>query len=139
MQGNGIGPLVSQFVHERNALRAAGRGREEAAEAIPRKAVKPHANADTIEFSASALARFEALKARLGGTPADADPIGIEPPPGTDPADGVDAGGPGTEPVPDDGASGVDPTPTDTVDAAAFAFSYQRVEYREATYLSIYG
>ena len=49
---NGIGPLVRQYVHERNAARKAG-------DTAP--ASQP---TDTVELSTAALARFEAWKAK---------------------------------------------------------------------------
>jgi len=89
MQGNGIGPLVSQLVHERNAQRAAARSGSDDAEQNPVKSIKPHPHADTVEFSEAALARFEALKTRLvgeepapvedPGTVADVEPTRSEP------------------------------------------------------------
>jgi len=120
VQGNGIGPLVSQFVHERNALRASG----------GEKAVKPHPHSDTVEFSASALARFEALKAKLGG--------GLEPQPDPDPIDGVDPddnavgfvpGDSAAGTVPDDDVPGDDPPSTQTFDGTSLATSFERVRF----------
>lgn len=67
MSSNGIGPLVSQFVHERNALRKASLVSEEGTTDATKTTVKAHPHGDTVEFSDSALARFEALKARLAG------------------------------------------------------------------------
>ena len=75
MQGNGIGPLVSQLVHERNAQRAAARGQGADAENSLGKSIKPHPHADTVEFSESALARFEALRAKLVGENPVEDPV----------------------------------------------------------------
>ncbi len=87
---NGIGPLVRQYVHERNAARKAG---EAAASTAPTPAVAP--SADTVELSASALARFEAWKAKHS-TPAPevTDPA---PDPVTDGTDPLGTELPGTE------------------------------------------
>ena len=67
MQGNGIGPLVSQLVHERNALRTESREKKGEPTVASKKAIKPHPHGDTVELSDAAMARFEALKARLAG------------------------------------------------------------------------
>ena len=86
MQGNGIGPLVSQFVHERNALRKA------AAEASP-EGVKPHPRADSAEFSESALARFEAWKAKQKVATPEEEPVTapeVEPNPIVTPTEPID-------------------------------------------------
>ena len=85
---NGIGPLVSQYVHERNAARKAGDGA-----AVTGPAAGP---VDTVELSAAALARFEAWKAKHSSpapevtepvpdpvTPGT-EPVATEPPPVTD-------------------------------------------------------
>jgi hypothetical protein len=60
---NGIGPLVRQYVHERNAARKAG------------DAAAP-SSGDTVELSAAALARFEAWKAKQ--LPPTTDPIATD-------------------------------------------------------------
>jgi hypothetical protein len=52
---NGIGALVRQYVHERNAAR-------KAEDATPTTAPVP--SSDTVELSAAAMARFEVWKAR---------------------------------------------------------------------------
>jgi len=72
---NGIGALVRQYVHERNAARKAGEG-------TPTPAPVP--SGDTVELSAAAMARFEVWKARhLAPAP---DPVTPETqPPATEP------------------------------------------------------
>jgi hypothetical protein len=89
MAMNGIGPLVSQWVHERNAARHAAPAKSDAAVVEPTVTTP-----DTVEFSPAALARFETWKAKHGGSgvietvpdqPAPVDPTTIEPAP-TDPA-----------------------------------------------------
>jgi hypothetical protein len=77
---NGIGPLVRQYVHERNAARKAG-------EAAP--ASQP---IDTVELSAAALARFEAWKAKHAAPAEVTEPA---PEPGT-----PETESPTTEPAP---------------------------------------
>ena len=69
---NGIGPLVRQYVHERNAARKAG---ESAPNTTPAPAPS---TGDTVEFSTSALARFEAWKAKHAPAPVEepaSDPV----------------------------------------------------------------
>ena len=75
---NGIGALVRQYVHERNAARKAG-------DAAPTPTPVP--SGDTVELSAAAMARFEVWKARHLAPPVP-DPVTPE----TQPA--------ATEPVP---------------------------------------
>jgi hypothetical protein len=65
MKGNGIGPLVSAFVHERNAVRRLGETPDGASlrQPVP----------DQTQFSADALQRFADWKARHGG--AETEPV----------------------------------------------------------------
>jgi hypothetical protein len=105
---NGIGPLVRQYVHERNAARKAG---EAAAITAPTPAVAP--SVDTVELSASALARFEAWKAKHS-TPAPevTDPVPDPVTGGTDPL-GTEL--PGTEPTVTDPPATEPPPATDPI------------------------
>lgn len=105
---NGIGPLVRQYVHERNAARKAG---EAAGSTAPTPAVAP--SVDTVELSASALARFEAWKAKHS-TPAPevTDPV---PDPVTDGTDPLGTELPGTEPTVTDPPATEPPPATDPI------------------------
>ena len=79
---NGIGPLVRQFVHERNAARKAG----DAAPTTTTPSAPP--SSDTVQFSAAALARFEAWKAKHTAPapePEVTEPVVDPAPPGTEP------------------------------------------------------
>ena len=91
---NGIGPLVRAYVHERNAAR-----KGEGASAPTETGAQP-ASADTAEFSAGALARFEAWKAKHSAWAPIADP-------GTDPI--TDPVEPGTEPPAVEATPGTEP------------------------------
>ena len=143
MQGNGIGPLVSQLVRERNALRAAGRvrGRDaEASEAPAPKEFKPHPHADTVEISASARARFEALKARLDGAVEEQNELQA---PGSDPVGelGGDDGDNGiaVEPALDDGGSGGrEIFAGDSLRTMYASVIRTSITYSETRYFSIY-
>jgi hypothetical protein len=64
MQTNGIGPLVRQFVHERNATRAAARRAEAGGTPAAPAAPEVKWETDTASVSAAALARFAAWQAR---------------------------------------------------------------------------
>ncbi len=80
---NGIGRLVSQYVHERNAARAAARTTAESGEAGSPASPVPAPATDTAEFSADALARFEAWKAKreplTPGGPPPVEPLPVKP------------------------------------------------------------
>jgi hypothetical protein len=105
---NGIGPLVRQYVHERNAARKAG---EAAASTAPTPAVAP--SVDTVELSASALARFEAWKAKHSmPAPEVTDPV---PDPVTDGTDPLGTELPGTEPTVTDPPATEPPPATDPI------------------------
>jgi hypothetical protein len=93
---NGIGPLVRQYVHERNAARKAG------------DAAAP-SSGDTVELSAAALARFEAWKAKHATSVAEPDPV----PPGTEP--------PATEPPGTELPPTTDPIATEPLIPASFS------------------
>ena len=84
---NGIGALVRQYVHARNAARKAG-------DATPTTAPVP--SGDTVELSAAAMARFEIWKARHAA-PAP-DPVTPETEAPATEAPATEA--PATEPVP---------------------------------------
>ena len=75
MSMNGIGPMVSAWVHARNAARHAAPVSTDAASGDAASSVAPAASGpspavDTVQFSPEALARFEAWKAKHGDAPA---------------------------------------------------------------------
>ena len=92
MPSTGIGPLVSQFVHERNALRKESREKKGEPTGASKTAIKPHPHGDTVELSDAAILRFESLKARLAGRESGGEPEStgaqIEPVVQLDPGDG---------------------------------------------------
>jgi hypothetical protein len=98
MSVNGIGPLVRQFVHERNAARQAARSGEPAPVTAPPQPGTPAELQDSADLSEAALARFAAWKARHGA-PEPAAPLPATPDAGASaPASG--AGVSLTPPVP---------------------------------------
>lgn len=109
MMINGIGHLVSQLVHDRNAARFADKSNasSKAHEAHQSKAAKTSFDKDTVELSEAAMARFEALKARMVGGEPELTSIKPEPLPqpiGIVDSEGEDSGSAGGSSL-DDGTS----------------------------------
>ncbi len=77
MSMNGIGPMVSAWVHARNAAKHVTHAAKGGVSPEPVTPVEPAPSGaapavDTVEFSAEAMARFEAWKTKHGGASSDA-------------------------------------------------------------------
>lgn len=77
MTSNGIGPMVRQFVHERNAARKAG-PQDTATAPAETNTIPGTPSGDSVLISDAAMARFEAWKAKH--TPASTESTELDTP-----------------------------------------------------------